>query len=167
MWRNRNRTIGIDPTPRGYGFAVLEGPARLVDFGTTAVPNLKTRGYVERVEALIERYDPSVMVLENPHGKGSRRSKRVARVIRELETLAWRRHVKVRRVSRAEVRAVFNESGWRKGEIASTLTGAYPALEDILPPKRRPWEAEREGMAVYDALSFALTGFGPEEGEVR
>jgi hypothetical protein len=90
MFRSRSRLIAIDPTSEGFAFAVLEGPDRLIDWGTTKVSKLKRSEYLKRVDALFERYQPKGLVLESPRGKDSRRSPRVAGVIRSLELLAWR-----------------------------------------------------------------------------
>lgn len=156
----------MDPTSRGYAFAVLEGPDRLVDWGTTQVPKLKRREYLKRIAALVERYQPKAIILESPRGKGSRRSPRVRRLIRDLELLAWRYHAKVFRVSRGAVKVAF-APGWRKHEIARAIGRRFPVLEGSAPPARRAWEAEKEWMSVFDSISFALTAFGAVQGEVR
>jgi hypothetical protein len=166
MFKSRSRVIAIDPTSEGFAFAVLEGPDRLIDWGTTKVPKLRRSEYLKRVDALFERYQPKGLVLESPRGKDSRRSPRVAGVIRSLELLAWRYHVKVSRVSRGQVRAAFAPA-WRKHEIAKAISRWFPVLEDSVPPARKPWQAEEKCMNVFDAISFALTAFGAVQGEVR
>ena len=57
--------IAIDPTSRGFGFAVLEGPRRLVDWGTkyAAKENRNTR-CVSVVGSLMRAYAPDMLVLE-------------------------------------------------------------------------------------------------------
>jgi hypothetical protein len=165
MWRTRTRVIGIDPTSKGFAWVVLEGTDRLVDSGTCRVPKLKPRDYRARVKSLFERYSPSAVVLERT--RGSRRSKRVVKLIRDLEKLAVKYGLTVRRVSREDVRKVFAQTGWRKHEIAEAIVGSYPALAECLPPKRRAWEAEREGMNVFDAFSFVVAAMGPVGKEVR
>jgi hypothetical protein len=35
---NEKRVLAIDPTHRGFGYVILEGPERLIDWGTRHVP---------------------------------------------------------------------------------------------------------------------------------
>jgi hypothetical protein len=163
--RSRPRLIALDITSQGFAYVVLEGPDRLIDWGATKVPKLKPRRYRAKIKALFERFLPSALVLENPRGaKGIHRSKRVVRLLADLERFGCRQGLKTERVSREKVKEAFAPS-WRKHEIAQAISRWFPVLD--VPPPRRPWEPEREAMNVFDALSFALTAFGAVQGEVR
>jgi RNase H-fold protein (predicted Holliday junction resolvase) len=65
--------IAIDPSTRGFGFAVLEGPERLVDWGVKETRTDKNRRSLELIADLIEIYQPRVLVVEDYTGKASRR----------------------------------------------------------------------------------------------
>ncbi len=66
------RILAIDPASRGFGFAVLEGPRRLIDWGVKSARVDKDKRCLKLIEDLIERYEPDVIV-EDYAGKGSRR----------------------------------------------------------------------------------------------
>src|SRR5215813_10843103 len=102
-YRNDKRALAIDPSTRGFGFAILEGPNRLIDWGVKETKIDKKRGSLKFIEELIERYQPSVLVVEDYAGKGSRRCGRVRELINDISKLAANRKVKVRSVSRLKV----------------------------------------------------------------
>src|SRR5207249_4491100 len=57
------RVLAVDPTSRGFGFAVLEGPDRLLDWGLVHARTDKRARTLEAVADLLERYRPDVLVL--------------------------------------------------------------------------------------------------------
>jgi RNase H-fold protein (predicted Holliday junction resolvase) len=71
------RVLAIDPTHRGFGYAVFEGPDLLVDWGERNIWGQKNAGSVEAVARLIERYQPDILVLEDPSSADCRRWPRV------------------------------------------------------------------------------------------
>ena len=77
------RVLAIDPTTRGFGFAVLEGPDRLVDWGVKTVKQDKHAGCLVKVREIIALYQPTVLVIENAQGQGSRRCARVRQLCPE------------------------------------------------------------------------------------
>src|SRR5205823_2825567 len=105
------RVLAIDPSTRGFGFAVLEGPNRLIDWGVKETKTDKKKRSLELIADLTERYQPSVVVIEDYEGKGSRRCGRVRELINDISKLAVKRKVKVRSFSRAKVKQTFSESG--------------------------------------------------------
>ena len=52
------RVLALDPTHRGFGFVVLEGPTTLVDWGVKRVGPAKNQETIAKVSGLIERYRP-------------------------------------------------------------------------------------------------------------
>jgi hypothetical protein len=149
------RVIALDPSRRGFAFAVLEGSERLVEWGVAALSSNEDREYLVRVSELFDRYPPDLLVLEGE--KGSRRGLRARRRIRKAAALAGERKVSVLTPSRADVRRVFEASGTTKWEIAVAISRFFTELEPRLPRKRKPWMPEDERMGIFDAVSFALT----------
>src|SRR6266478_7423441 len=105
------RVLAVDPTHRGFGYAIFEGPDLLVDWGERNIRGQKNAGSVEAVARLIELYRPDVLVVEDPSCSDCRRWPRVQLLIRELGGQAVRMNIKVRRISRAKVRKVLAASG--------------------------------------------------------
>jgi Holliday junction resolvasome RuvABC endonuclease subunit len=156
--RDAERVIAIDPTHRGFGFVVLEGEAKLLDWGTRHAPHPKEYNTIEKVDQLIDRYEPRVLVLENPKGEGSRRCLRVQQLIEKLVRLGQARGLAVFQYSRAEVRLAFASEGARtKQEIAVVLAERFPELAPRVPPARKLWMSEDHRMAIFDAASLAVT----------
>ena len=148
------RVLAIDPSRTGFGFVVLEDGRRLIDWGVARVWSHNDREFLGRIEALVERYQPALIVLEEL--LGSRRSGRAARRIRLVVAYTKTRRVRVRCVSRRVVRAAFAEAGSTKQDIANAIAAGYPELAYRLPPPRKPWMSEDERMSIFDAMSFIM-----------
>src|SRR5882672_11939472 len=103
--------LAIDPSTRGFGFAVLEGPNRLIDWGVKETKKNKSARTLKLIEDLIDRYQPSVIVVEDYDGKGSRRCTRIQGLINDISKLALKRKIRVRSISRLKVRQAFSEAG--------------------------------------------------------
>lgn len=156
--------LAIDPTHRGFGFVVLEGETRLLDWGTRHVSRPKHDGSIEKVDALIDRYDPSALILEDHAGDGSRRCLRVQTLIDALHKLGQARDLSVFSYSRGEIRLAFSaHEATTKEEIAAVLVARFPELAPRMPPKRKVWMSEDHRMAIFDAASLALTHFHEQQ----
>jgi len=57
------RVVGISPTSRGFGFAVLESPENLVDWGLAHVRPPEPQKVAVRGAELLERHQPDLLVL--------------------------------------------------------------------------------------------------------
>jgi len=148
--------LAIDPTSRGFAFAVLEAPAFLVDWGERIIPP-KTGGLLHKVDELLSRYEPDFLVIEDLALPGARRRGRARKEIRSIEVMALKRGVAVGRISRLGVRDTF-ATGKSKFEVALRLAEIFPALAGRLPRKRKAWTTEDPRMNVFDALGFAAAG---------
>ncbi len=145
--------LAIDPTSRGFAFAVLEAPAFLVDWGERIIP-AKTGGLLRKVGDLLTHHQPAVLVVEDLGAKGCRRQKRAREEINRMEQLAIARGVRVVRVSRRAVVDTF-APGKSKYEVALRLAETFPVLRDRLPRRRKAWMSEDQRMNTLDALGFA------------
>jgi len=143
--------LAIDPTSRGFAFVVLEAPAFLVDWGSRTATMGK--GVVRKVDELLSRYQPDVIVLEDLEA-GARRRVRAREEIQAIERLALTRGVRVERISRLGVLNAF-APGKSKYEVAVRLAEIFPALTNRIPRKRKTWTPEEARMSVFDALGFA------------
>lgn len=157
------RVLAIDPTTRGFGFVVFEGPERLIDWGLFHARRDKDAACLRRVEALLDRYEPAAVVVEDPTSRACRRCARVRALLRAILEVSSRKKAMARSFSRADVRKVFCEVGVStKYEIAGAISSRFPELAPRLPPPPKPWMSEREGMSVFDAAAFAAAYFKGE-----
>src|SRR5215510_4391385 len=154
------RVLAIDPSTRGFGFAILEGPNRLIDWGVKETKTDKRKRSLKLIADLIEQYQPSVLVVEDYTRKGSRRCRRVRELIKDISKLAVQRKIKVRNFSRLKVKQAFSESGTsNKYEIAIAIAKRFPELAPRLPRFRKPWMSEDYRMSIFDAVAFGVTFF--------
>jgi Holliday junction resolvasome RuvABC endonuclease subunit len=158
--RTQNRVLAIDPSTRGFGYAVLEGPDRLIDWGVKETRTDKSKRALASIADLIEVYQPRVLVLEDYAGKGSRRCSRVEKLIDDITKFALKENVKVRRFSRLELKNAFSETGAKnKYEIAIAIAKRLPELQPRLPRFRKPWMSEDYRMSIFDAVALAIRAF--------
>jgi len=165
------RVLAIDPITKGFGFAILDGPQLLVNWGlrgTKRWPNQRER-YLREVTKLVEVYSPDRIVVEDCLDVRSRRGKKSRQLIEQIIRLAGEREVPVRRISRAGLhRAFASDHAQTKYKIALAIVRRFPELAVRLPPARKPWMSEKAQMGVFDAVALALTFYArqrvPQDG---
>jgi hypothetical protein len=159
------RVLAIDPFSRGVGFAVFEGPDGLVDWGLKTTGRADSSKAVSAIEALIDRFRPDVLALENWESAGARRCDRIDLLLNHIASTE-RNRVRVRLISPREIRAIgpLPAVGTKYGR-ACFLTERFPELLAFLPPVRKPWMSEDERMSIFDAVAFAVACF-PRRSEV-
>jgi hypothetical protein len=150
------RVLAIDPSTRGLGFAIFEGPHRLLDWGVKQAEGDKNGECVRIVKELIDQYQPHVLVLENVAGKHSRRRARVRELLQAIRDAARQKGVKVLEETPERVRRAFVP---KKDTIAAAIAGRFPELGSRLPKPRTLTMPEHPAMPVFDATAFALSYF--------
>ena len=163
LFKQRRCVLAIDPTSKGFGFAVLEGPTTLIDWGVKHATNKKDRNRtaLQLAGELIRRYQPDVLAVEDTGAIGARRCRRVRQLIDWLFAVSWDRRLPVKRVSRRRVQRLFSNGALAtKRQVAAALAGRFPELEPHLPRVRKPWMSEDERMSIFDAVAFAVTCYG-------
>jgi hypothetical protein len=108
------------------------------------------------IDKLIDKYRPDVLVLENWNSTGARRCPRVEKLLKRIAAKEGKR-VLVQLVIKAEILAIgrLPLTSTKYGR-ATFLAERFPELEPYVPPFRKPWMAEDDRMAIFDALSFAV-----------
>jgi len=153
------RLLAIDPISRGFGFAILDGPGELIDWGlkgTSRWLEPRERWCLRQIAALIETYGPDCLVIEDDEDPGSRRGERSRRLIKRASELAAEQGIPVRRLSSRRLRRAFAPGQCTKYRIALMIAGRFPELAWRLPPIRKPWMSEDARMAIFDAAALAL-----------
>jgi Holliday junction resolvasome RuvABC endonuclease subunit len=154
------RVFSIDPCTRGFGFAILEGPEKLIDWGVKEARTNKNEESLRLIRQLLTRYEPDVIVVEDYARKGSRRCRRVQDLIEGITKLAAEAKIKTRSVSHAEVNMAFASQGAvTKYQIATAIAQKCAEVGPRLPPVRKPWMPEDYRMPIFDATALALTFF--------
>src|SRR5229473_2319040 len=109
----QKRILAIDPTHRGFGYAIFEGPDFLIDWGVRHVEGHKNKASTAAAGELITRYHPRIMVLEDVAAKGCRRCRRVRELVDALDRYSRERGLTVRKVTQATVKRTFFTLGIR------------------------------------------------------
>lgn len=159
MIQNKNvRVLAIAPLSRGLGYAVMEGPDKLVACGNKAILRDKNAGALAWVNRFMQFYQPDVLVLPNVTAADTRRAARIKTLHRQIVAWAGKKNVKVRLVSVTQVRTqLLRDSKGTKFAVAQMLASKYPTELGLrLPPKRRPWMSEDPRMDIFDAVSLAV-----------
>lgn len=152
------RVLGVSPSTRGFGFAVLEGEGTLADWGATEVKGDKNPGSLAKIERLMMHYEPDVLVLPDVRAKNCRRAPRIKTLCRHIADLAQKRELRMVTLSTEQVRhrCLGTKQGTKHG-LALDLADRFPSeLGSSLPPKRRPWTSEDRRMDIFDAVGLAL-----------
>ena len=154
----QQRVLGLSPCANGIGFAYFDGSQTLLDWGVRYVNKDKNRVGIKKVEDLLATLKPDVLLIENHHGTGSRRRRRVRSLIRMIARWGEASNISVKRYSRGDMRECFKPFGTStKHEIARQIATWFPELKPHLPTKRRPWLPEHPKMALFDAVALVLT----------
>jgi Holliday junction resolvasome RuvABC endonuclease subunit len=154
------RILAIAPCVQGIGFIVFNGPHMPIDWGVKWTRDEKNKKGVAKIAELIDRYQPGMVVFEDPHGEGSRRAQRIQDLLDEIASMVRRRKIAIARYSRAQVRCHFTgDSIATKYRIAKAIAQYLPDLAPRLPAERKIWLPEHANMSIFDAASLALTHF--------
>lgn len=152
--------LALYPTRRGFCFAFFEGPARPIDWSTSKSPGthrVRNQHVLERIEALLEKYHPDTIVIEDHEEPGVRRAERIQRLYRGILHAAQVCDIDVYRITRKTVHSAFSLAGAvTKYEIAEAVAREFPAIAYSLPKKRRLWDPEHPMMWVFTAAALAL-----------
>lgn len=150
--------LGFHPTARGFGWVVFEGPFRPIDWGLVSARKDKNATCLKRLDGLLERFAPEVLVLEAYDRQSSRRARRIARLGDSVRRLADAHGVETIVYNRVQVREAFAETGARtRREIAEAVARHVEVFSHRLPPIRKPWDSEDAREALFAAAAVALT----------
>lgn len=152
--------FAVYPNANGFGFVYMENARKLIDFGAVRINPISNRKILERIKQSINYLRPSIVIVQDPEGKSSRTGHRVKQVIKKILVVAEELKLKTEHYSRDQIREVLEQFGaTTKYEISQVLITEFKELERKLPKKRELWTSEDRNMAIFDALSLALTWY--------
>lgn len=155
-----NLVLALYPNSNGFGFVYMEDARKLLDFGSVRINPINNIKIIGRIKHSILYLRPAIVILQDPNGKCSRTGERVINLIEKITSLSEEMDLKVMKLSRDQIRDVFEQfGGSTKYEISQILITYFKELEAKLPKKRKLWTSEDRNMAIFDALSLALTWF--------
>lgn len=148
--------LALHATSRGFGFVVMSGPFSLVDWGTKQALKDKNAACLAGLTALIDRYDPHALVLEDP-SRLAQRSARIDRLYQAIAALCHGRSIDLAVFSRSDIHRMYAGVGavtWQ--DIAEAVGRQLDPLRPLVPRKRKAWQSEHRGMAIFVAAALAM-----------
>jgi hypothetical protein len=150
------RILALDVHPKRYGYAVLELPAELLDWGVRRqhLRNApRSLNWARKsVRDLLDRWRPSLIVTKELS------KSRLKRIGASLVAEARRFGIPVRPVREAAILSTFGDGRFvTKYRIAQMLVQRFSFLTFLLPPLRKIYESQDYRMSVFAAVALALT----------
>ncbi len=153
--------FGFHPSSRGFGWVAFEAPFQPFDWGLREGGLDKNRYCLKRLEALLDRLKPDVLVMEAYESGVTRRSARIHRLCEAVRDAADGRGIEVMSYTRADIQRAFaGVKAHSRRDIAEAVAKHIDAFRHRLPRhRRRPWETEDSRSALFAAAAVALTYF--------
>ena len=150
------RILALDVHALHAGFAVLEGPRRLVGHGRIHYGSISGVPAI-RVARLIDLYRPDRIVLTMPANQ-TLAGERLAAASTSIAGEAARRRIPIRRIGRWQALDILGAR--TRYAAALHVSETLPALGARLPRRRKMWQSEQPIMSVFDAAAAALAYYG-------
>lgn len=155
-----NIVFAVYPNANGFGFVYLDNDGYLIYYGSVRINPISNWKILERVKKSLDYFKPKIIVLLDPDSKSSRTGNRTRNLLKNIIEYSESENLPVVQYSRDQIRDVFEIRGAvTKYEISKFLLIKFPELEPKRPRERKLWESEDRNMAIFDALSLALTWF--------
>ncbi len=156
--KERPIILGLHPCARGFGWAAFVDPFTVHHHGVYAARKNKSAGCLKKLDWILGRLKPEVIVLETFDKHSSNRSKRIERLCRDIAALAADRGLEFHVYRRQDVQDAFRVVEARtRDEIAEAVARHVSALAPYLPGKRKAWMGEDRGLSRFSAAALVLT----------
>ena len=155
---NEKRILAIDLRSRSFGFAVFEGPARLLDWGVKSFRqgvNAVKIPAGEKFAGLMDEFFPSAIVVQKDFFESKKKTGMRDSLLKRAEG----HRIPIRLLSRRAVRLAFAGANRNKYTIAAALAKQLPELGPRLPGVRKIWKSEDYRMSIFDAAAAGVAFF--------
>lgn len=143
--------LAISACSKGWGFALLERPDRLVDYGLIKVRPWSKQQVARKLADLLRKSQATTLAVRDLTGLPS--GPRTLWTNREAVRVATAQAAKVRIIGSKELVAAFGTRTVR--DLTVEVCNRYPELEPRNPPPRRPWMAQDERLHLFVATALA------------
>ncbi len=150
--------LGVQPSARGFGWALFEGPLVPFDWGTVDIRTNKNSRALARFEALLDKYQPRAIAMEAFRDGDAKRQGRIRKLCRGMVSRAEARGINVHLYTRSEISRTFAaENAKTREELAAAVANRIAVLRSRLPEPRKIWIGEHPNIALFAAAACALT----------
>jgi hypothetical protein len=151
------RLLALEIRASRLGFAVLEGPARLLDWGVRSFgeQNQKIRSAVsDRIITLLAFHNPSAVVVRVRKYHSNDNNKKFLAIVATIRAETKQNSTRFFALTTRQVRDYFAMRGKvTKHDIAMSLANQFEELSWKLPHRRKAFQSEAPAMLVFDALA--------------
>lgn len=148
--------LALYPNARGLGYACLELPNNLIEYGIVTVRPMSNERALKRMEKFIDFFKPEVIIVRDAE-ISALGATRMSELLEGIRKLALERNLPVHSYARHQVKDVFEVFGAKtKYGIAQKIITWFPQLSEHAPRIRRPWMDEDYYMGIFDALALAI-----------
>jgi hypothetical protein len=146
--RSQTRILALDLHPRRFGYVVMEGPERLLDWGVKRSCGTRTNHpdvLISRLRSLLKMWMPDTVLARI----GAQRKTDVRAVFRRIK----------KEVSAPSFVPIKHSPdhylGQGKYERTVAIATRFPEINWKLPPKRKLGDSEHYSMSIFEALQIA------------
>lgn len=153
--------VAIYPTREGFGYAVFEKPTELLDFGVSnfrknSNANKEASGF-QKLTALLDFYQPEIVITENIKACDPRRSKPAIRFCDRVAKYCRQHNIGTRLYGAGDVSEVFAVFGAEKKFSRARLICKWlPELTPRCVPYRRAWQSEHYRIGIFQAIALII-----------
>ena len=152
--------FAVHPTTRGFAWVLFESPQNPVAWAIVHARSGRNRRLASRFEALLDKYEPAVVVLETFDGKETRRGPRTRELCRTMVRDAEKRGIDTPIFDRDAIRMAFAKFGASsRSEIARAIAQNIDGFSHRAPRARKIGDSEDVRQSLFDAAALALTYF--------
>lgn len=152
--------LSIFPNSIGFGFAIMTNALNVLSSKMVHIRPVCNKQALKRMKEIIDYYNPKIVVVEDYLGIGSRKSKRIQKMIDAVSRYAQKKLLKTCKYSRSDIRYVFsNFNAHSKHEIACVIAENIKSMEHKLVKPRKINESEKYMVGAFDAVSLGVTHF--------
>ena len=156
----RGLVLAIHLTSHGFGWVIFEGQMIPADFGIASAKANRSERCMARFEKLLDRYQPSAIILEDADDPHSRRGERIRALTQTMRGFARNRDIDALIYGRNEVGgAVAGNAKATRHAVARAAADRLPMLRHRLPEARKLWESENDRQCLFDAAALGITHY--------
>jgi hypothetical protein len=132
--------LAIFPNVLGFGYAFFQDIYLPKYYGMSIVKPPDNKKCLERIIAMIQTYQPTLLLLPTPDGKRNRKRKRIQELLQNITDYAKENNIAYKCYSREQIRLVFEKFGARsKLEIADKICSVMTEMEKYKPVRRKAY----------------------------
>jgi hypothetical protein len=152
--------LALDVRHSRLGYALFEGPNRLLDWGISGVPprcNDRVGWTTRRMTALLRYSSPEMIIVKRPIRGSKAVNPSQPPILGSILEAIRAQTVPVAFLEIEDIRAAFRVfEARRKDDVASILVQMFPELFYCLPARRKKWQSEPHRMILFDAISVGF-----------